>query len=45
MKALNRIGWTAIVLFVGFKVAVLGSLAWEQITGHPPAFITTAQMQ
>lgn len=37
MSVFDRVGWFAIVLFVAFKAAVLGALAWETITGHPHA--------
>ncbi len=35
---MDRLGWAAVGLFVAFKIAVLGSFAFEQVTGRAPAF-------
>lgn len=39
--ALNRLGWAAVSLFVAFKIAVLGSFAFEQVTGRVPVVIAS----
>ncbi|WP_273217227.1 hypothetical protein [Hyphomicrobium zavarzinii] len=36
---MDRIGWAAVGLFVAFKIAVLGSFAFEQVTGRVPVVI------
>ncbi len=41
-RTLDSIGWACIGLVVAFKIAVLGSFAFEQITGRPPQFISPA---
>lgn len=35
---MDRLGWAAVGLFVAFKIAVLGSFAFEQVTGRVPQF-------
>jgi hypothetical protein len=36
---IDRLGWAAVGLFVAFKIAVLGTFAFEQVTGHTPVVI------
>lgn len=35
---MDRIGWAAVGMFVAFKITVLGSFAFEQVTGRAPSF-------
>lgn len=35
----DRIGWACLGLVIVFKIAVLGSFAFEKITGRPPVIV------